>query len=88
MTRGKGEVSMGPIRQVRKVVTVSALLIVLTLSLGGAVASKSNSNPSNWRKSDQGSRMRRRLWSSSAERAGVQKRRVETIFRRLLWSSR
>src|SRR5215468_2156360 len=42
MTRGKGEVSMGPIRQVRKVVTVSALLIVLTLSLGGAVASKSN----------------------------------------------
>jgi carboxyl-terminal processing protease len=33
---------MGPIRQVRKVVTVSALLIVLTLSLGGAVASKSN----------------------------------------------
>src|SRR5262245_27014243 len=42
MTRGKGEASMGPIRQVRKVVTVSALLIVLTLSLGGAVASKSN----------------------------------------------
>jgi carboxyl-terminal processing protease len=33
---------MSPIRQVRKVVTVSALLIVLTLSLGGAVASKSN----------------------------------------------
>src|SRR5216117_2092333 len=42
MTRGKGEVYMGPIRQIRKVVTVSALLIVLTLSLGGAVASKSN----------------------------------------------
>ncbi|HXJ81225.1 MAG TPA: S41 family peptidase [Candidatus Methylomirabilis sp.] len=33
---------MSPIRQVRKVVTVSALLILLTLSLGGAVASKSN----------------------------------------------
>jgi len=33
---------MSPIRQVRKVVTVSALLIVLTLSLGGAVASKGN----------------------------------------------
>jgi carboxyl-terminal processing protease len=33
---------MSPIRQVRKVVTISALLIVLTLSLGGAVASKSN----------------------------------------------
>jgi carboxyl-terminal processing protease len=33
---------MSPIRQARKVVTVSALLIVLTLSLGGAVASKGN----------------------------------------------
>jgi carboxyl-terminal processing protease len=33
---------MSPIRQVRKAVTVSALLIILTLSLGGAVASKSN----------------------------------------------
>ena len=33
---------MSPIRQMRKVVTVSALLVVLTLSLGGAVASKSN----------------------------------------------
>ena len=33
---------MGPIRQIRKVVTVSALLLVLTLSLGGGVASKSN----------------------------------------------
>ena len=33
---------MGPIRQVRKVVTISALLVILTLSLGGAVASKSN----------------------------------------------
>ncbi len=33
---------MSPIRQMRRVVTVSALLIVLTLSLGGAVASKSN----------------------------------------------
>src|SRR5499427_8079903 len=42
MTRGKGEVSMGPIRQVKKVLTVSALLLVLTLSLGGGVASKSN----------------------------------------------
>src|SRR5713101_5972911 len=33
---------MGAIRQIRKVVTVSALLLVLTLSLGGGVASKSN----------------------------------------------
>jgi carboxyl-terminal processing protease len=33
---------MGPTRKVRKVVTVSALLVILTLSLGGAVASKSN----------------------------------------------
>ncbi len=33
---------MGPIRHMRKVVTVSALLLVLTLSLGGGVASKSN----------------------------------------------
>jgi carboxyl-terminal processing protease len=33
---------MGPTRQVRKVVTISALLVILTLSLGGAVASKSN----------------------------------------------
>src|SRR3989454_6440169 len=33
---------MGPIRHIRKVVTVSALLLVLTLSLGGGVASKSN----------------------------------------------
>src|SRR3989441_3873410 len=32
---------MGAIRQIRKVVTVSALLLVLTLSLGGGVASKS-----------------------------------------------
>jgi len=32
---------MGPIRHIRKVVTVSALLLVLTLSLGGGVASKS-----------------------------------------------
>ncbi len=33
---------MGPIRHMRKVVTVSAVLLVLTLSLGGGVASKSN----------------------------------------------
>ncbi len=33
---------MGPIRHMRKVVMVSALLLVLTLSLGGGVASKSN----------------------------------------------
>jgi carboxyl-terminal processing protease len=33
---------MGPIRHMRKVVMVSALLLVLTLSLGGEVASKSN----------------------------------------------
>src|SRR5437867_131390 len=33
---------MGPIRHIRKVVTVSALLLVLTLSLGGGVASKGN----------------------------------------------
>ncbi len=33
---------MGPIRHMRKVVTVSALLLVLTLALGGGVASKSN----------------------------------------------
>src|SRR6266705_2537053 len=33
---------MSPIRHIRKVVTVSALLLVLTLSLGGGVASKSN----------------------------------------------
>src|SRR6266545_2727419 len=33
---------MGPIRHMRKVVMVSALLLVLTLSLGGVVASKSN----------------------------------------------
>src|SRR5205823_10901388 len=36
------EVLMGPIRNVRKVVTISALLLLLTLSLGGGVASKSN----------------------------------------------
>jgi carboxyl-terminal processing protease len=33
---------MGPIRHVKKVVTISALLLLLTLSLGGGVASKSN----------------------------------------------
>jgi len=33
---------MGPIRHVKKVATISALLLLLTLSLGGAVASKSN----------------------------------------------
>jgi carboxyl-terminal processing protease len=33
---------MGPIRHMRKAVTVSALLLLLTLSLGGGVASKSN----------------------------------------------
>ncbi|HEV8436610.1 MAG TPA: S41 family peptidase [Methylomirabilota bacterium] len=33
---------MGPIRHLKKAVTVSALLLVLTLSLGGGVASKSN----------------------------------------------
>jgi len=33
---------MSPIRHMRKVVMVSALLLVLTLSLGGGVASKSN----------------------------------------------
>jgi carboxyl-terminal processing protease len=33
---------MGPIRHMKKVVTVSALLLLLTLSLGGGVASKSN----------------------------------------------
>src|SRR5712691_9197276 len=33
---------MGPIRHMKKVVMVSALLLVLTLSLGGGVASKSN----------------------------------------------
>jgi len=33
---------MGPTRHVRKVVTISALLLLLTLSLGGGVASKSN----------------------------------------------
>src|SRR6266581_6122053 len=33
---------MSPIRHIRKVVTVSALLLLLTLSLGGGVASKSN----------------------------------------------
>src|SRR5713101_8621200 len=33
---------MGAIRQIRKVVTVSALLLLLTLSLGGGVASKGN----------------------------------------------
>ncbi len=33
---------MGPIRHMRKVVMVSVLLLVLTLSLGGGVASKSN----------------------------------------------
>jgi carboxyl-terminal processing protease len=33
---------MGSIRHVKKVVTISALLLLLTLSLGGAVASKSN----------------------------------------------
>ncbi|HYB43114.1 MAG TPA: S41 family peptidase [Candidatus Methylomirabilis sp.] len=33
---------MSPIRHMKKVVTVSALLLVLTLALGGAVASKSN----------------------------------------------
>src|SRR5574341_440811 len=33
---------MGPIRHMKKVVTISALLLLLTLSLGGAVASKSN----------------------------------------------
>ena len=33
---------MGPIRHVKKVVMISALLLVLTLSLGGGVASKSN----------------------------------------------
>jgi len=33
---------MGPTRHVKKVVTISALLLLLTLSLGGAVASKSN----------------------------------------------
>ena len=33
---------MGPTRHVKKVVMISALLLLLTLSLGGAVASKSN----------------------------------------------
>jgi carboxyl-terminal processing protease len=33
---------MGPIRQTKKVVAISALLLLLTLSLGGGVASKSN----------------------------------------------
>src|SRR5713101_5382118 len=33
---------MGPIRHIKKVVMVSALLLILTLSLGGGVASKSN----------------------------------------------
>ena len=33
---------MGPIRRVNKAVTVTILLLVFTLSLGGAVASKSN----------------------------------------------
>ncbi|HET7875071.1 MAG TPA: S41 family peptidase [Methylomirabilota bacterium] len=33
---------MGPIRHVKKVVMVSALLLILTLSLGGGVASKGN----------------------------------------------
>jgi carboxyl-terminal processing protease len=33
---------MGPIRHMKKVVMVSALLLILTLSLGGGVASKSN----------------------------------------------
>jgi carboxyl-terminal processing protease len=33
---------MGPIRHTKKVVTISALLLLLTLSLGGGVASKSN----------------------------------------------
>ncbi len=33
---------MGPNRHVKKVVTISALLLLLTLSLGGGVASKSN----------------------------------------------
>jgi len=33
---------MGPIRHMKKVVTVSALLLLFTLSLGGGVASKSN----------------------------------------------
>ncbi len=33
---------MGPIRHVKKVATISALLLLLTLSLGGGVASKSN----------------------------------------------
>ena len=33
---------MGPIRHVRKVVMISVLLLALTLSLGGGVASKSN----------------------------------------------
>jgi carboxyl-terminal processing protease len=33
---------MGPIRHVKKVVMISALLLVFTLSLGGGVASKSN----------------------------------------------
>src|SRR4030095_4994802 len=38
----QAEVPMGPIRHVKKVVMISALLLVLTLSLGGGVASKSN----------------------------------------------
>src|SRR6266508_6174731 len=33
---------MGPIRHMKKVVMVSALLLILTLSLGGGVASKGN----------------------------------------------
>src|SRR5262245_10281626 len=33
---------MGPIRHMKKVVTISAVLLLLTLSLGGGVASKSN----------------------------------------------
>src|SRR6202795_5183122 len=33
---------MGPLRHMKKVVTVSALLLLFTLSLGGGVASKSN----------------------------------------------
>src|SRR5262245_63208980 len=33
---------MGGIRHMKKVVTISALLLLLTLSLGGGVASKSN----------------------------------------------
>src|SRR5215831_8136516 len=33
---------MGPTRPMKKAVTVSALLLLLTLSLGGGVASKSN----------------------------------------------